>query len=60
MSVTDIRTKRTYECCPVCGCESVKCLADPPGSWDIVHIECADCGVPIFVADLPSDEEPYP
>ena len=56
--VTDIRTKRVYECCPVCGSTEVHCIADPPGSWEIVHIECAECGLPIWVED--TDEDPYP
>jgi len=56
--VTDIRTKRVYEQCPVCGSTEVHCMADPPGSWEIVHIECANCGLPIWVVD--ADEDPYP
>lgn len=62
-TVTDIRKKRTYETCPCCGADRVKCLADPPGSWDITHIECAECGMVFWAVnedDLPSDDEPYP
>jgi transcription elongation factor Elf1 len=53
--IYDMTPEIPHEECPVCGSRKVLITTDRPGTWDgsksIIAIECAECGLPLWVVD---------